>query len=240
MAEEMRFHLEQRAADYAADGLPEREARFAAQRRFGNSGSLQERAREAWGWGWLERSLKDFRLALRQLLVNPGFTLLAIVTLGLGIGANTSMFSVLNGLLLRPLPYADVAHLDRFYRGTAHDSDGHFSPADILDFLRAKDGYGDAAAYGVGDASVSEPGHPAEFASSVRGTANLFSLLGTTLQLGRDFRPGEDTPGRDRVVILGQRIWLNRFGGDPGVIGRTIRIDGVPHEVIGMFPLPGR
>lgn len=236
MAEEMRFHLEQRAADLAADGLSETDARFAAQKRFGNTGSLQERARDTWGWGGLERAGKDFRRALRQLTGNPGFTLLAILTLGLGIGANTAMFSVLNSILLKPLPYPETAQLDRLYRATAQNREGHFSPADYLDFQRAKAGVGDVAAYTLENASLSEAGHPAEFALAGRINANLFSLLGVHPQLGRDFQPGEDAPGRERVVILSQRTWINRFGGEPDVIGRTIRLDGEPHEVIGVMP----
>ena len=236
MAEEMRFHLEQRATEFTADGLPDEEARYAAQRRFGNTGSIQELAREARGWGWLERFLKDLRFALRQLTKSPGFTLLAIATLALGIGANTSMFSVLNGILLKPLPYPDTAQLDRLYRATAQNRKGQFSPADFLDFQRVKHDYGDVAAYAVSDASLSEPGRPAEMANASRVTANFFSLLGTSPQLGRDFRPEEDTAGHDRVVILSRRTWLNRFGGKPDIIGRTIRIDGEPHEVIGVLP----
>src|ERR1019366_3342872 len=128
MAEEMRFHLEQRAADLAADGLSETDARYAAQKKFGNTGSLQERARDTWGWGWLERAVKDFRLALRHLTGNPGFTLLAILTLGLGIGANTAMFSVIDLILFKPLPYTDSDRLLRVYRATAQNRDGHFAP----------------------------------------------------------------------------------------------------------------
>jgi predicted permease len=191
---------------------------------------------KAHAWGWLGGALKDFRLALRQLIKSPGFTLVAVVTLGLGIGANTSMFSMLNGILLKPLPYADSTQLDRIYRVTAQNPEGNISPADFLDLNHAQHGYVDVAAYAPGDASLSEPGRPAEMASAVRTTANFFSLLGTHTQLGRDFRSGEDTPGRDRVVILSQRTWQNRFGGKADVIGRTIRIDGEPHEVIGVMP----
>lgn len=190
----------------------------------------------ALGWGWLEGALQDFRLALRQLTKSPGFTLLAIVTLGLGIGANTSMFQLLNGVLFEPLPYTDSAQLDRIYRATAQKREGNISPADFLDLQHAKHGYADVAAYAPGDASLSEPGRPAEMASTVRTTANFFSLLGTPPQLGRDFRSGEDTPGRDHVVILSQRTWQNRFAGNPDIIGRSIRIDGQPHEVIGVMP----
>jgi len=236
MAEEMRFHLEQRAADLAADGVPGEEAHRAAQRRFGNLGSIQERARDTRGWCGLERACKDFRGALHQLARAPGFTVLAIGTLGLGIGANTAMFSVLNGILLKPLPYADSAQLDRLYRATAQQADGHFSPADWRDFQRARASYGDAAAYAAGHTSLSDPGQPAEMAYAGRSSLNLFSLLGIAPQLGRDFRPGEDTPGRDRVVILSQRTWTNRFGGRPDVIGRTLRIDGEPHQIIGVLP----
>ncbi len=236
MREEMSFHLEQRAADYAADGLPAEEARYAAQRRFGNAGSLQERARETWGWGWLERAFKDFRLAWRQLAGNPGFTLLAIVTLALGIGANTAMFSILDGILFKPLPYPDSAQLERIYRATPQTNLGNLSPAGVADFLRVKRTYADAAAYTIGESSLSEPGHPAEMVSTIRVTANLLVLLGLPPQLGRDFRPEEAAPGRDRVVLLSHRIWLGRFGGAPGIIGRTIRIDGEPHEVIGVLP----
>lgn len=236
MAEEMRFHLEQRADDLAADGLAGDEARAAAQRRFGNTGVLQERSRDTWGWGWLERLLKDFRLAARQLTGHPGFTLLAVITLGLGIGANTSMFSMINSVMFKPLPYAHLPELDRLYRATPQDPNGDISPADFLDLAQARDGYGDVAAYSPDMVSLAEPGHPAELALVARATGNFFSLLGVTPQLGRDFRPGEDQPGRNRVVLLSSRTWLKRFNGRPGVIGRTIRIDGEPHEIIGVLP----
>ena len=231
----MRFHLDQRTADKLDDGLSPEEATFAAQRKFGNLASIQEQARAGRGWTWLDNLVKDLQLGVRSLFKSPGFTLTAIVTLGLGIGANTAMFSVLNGVMLKPLPFAHLPQLDRLYRSTAQNPDGNISPADFREFQLAKDRYGDVAAYTPANVSLSEPGHPAEMAYSARATANFFSLLGVQPQLGRDFRAGEDTTGRDRVVILSQRTWQKRFGGAPEVIGRTIRVDGEPHTVIGVM-----
>ncbi len=236
MAEEMRFHIEQRTADKLDDGLPPDEARDAAQKKFGNLASIQEQAREGRGWMWLENFAKDLHRGVRSLRKSPGFTFLAIFTLGLGIGANTAMFSMLDNILFKPLPYPDGDRLLRLFRATAQTHDGHFSPADVLDFQRAVAGYGAVAAYTPANASLSDAGHPAEMAYAARVTANLFSLLGIPPQLGRAFRPEEQAPGRDRVVILSQRVWRNRYGGEPGVIGRTIRIDGEPHRVVGVMP----
>ena len=236
MAEEMRFHLEQRAADLAADGLPAEEARHAAQRKFGNVASIQEQARAGRGWRWLENFVKDLRLGVHSLRQTPGFTFLAVITLGLGIGVNTASFSMFNGIILQLLPYPDVARLDRVYRGTAQNRDGHFSAADFLDFRPALAGRAEVMAYTLGNASLSDPGHPPEFALAGRVTANFLSLLRMQPQLGREFRPGEDTPGRDHVVILSQRMWINRFGAAPDAVGRTIRVDGEPYLIVGVLP----
>ena len=179
---------------------------------------------------------QDLRFALRQLIASPGFTVLAIVTLGLGIGVNTSMFSLLDHLLLKPLPYANSAQLDRLYRTTAQNPAGGFSPADFLDLQRASGGYAEIAAYAARDTSLSEPGQPAEMAAALRVTGNFFSVLGTQPQLGRDFRPADDVHGNDRVIIISQRFWQNRFGGRANVIGRVVRVDGEPHEIVGVLP----
>lgn len=236
MADEMRFHLEQRAAEYTADGLSDEDARYAAQRRFGHVGSLQEQARDVRGWGGLERCLKDLGLAARQLLRSPGFTLLAVTTLALGIGANTAMYSVLNTVLLKPLPYPAPEQLSRLYRATPQDREGNISPADFRDLQRSRAAYGEFAAYAPEEVSLAEPGRPAEMNTAVQITPNFLSLLGTPLQLGRGFDAGEAGSGRDAVVILSQRAWRNRFGGDPHVVGRSIRIDGQPHAVVGVLP----
>ena len=180
--------------------------------------------------------MNDVRLAIKSLFRAPGFTLIAIVTLALGIGANTSAFSILNALLLRPLPYPASRQLDRIYRATSQSSRGGVSPADYLELASQGEGYGEIAAYGVSDMSVSEPGEPAEMASGLRISANLFSTLGTAPQLGRSFRRDEEIPGNDRVVILSHRYWQNHFAGDAHIVGRTIRVDGEVHEIVGVLP----
>ncbi|MBI2497900.1 MAG: ABC transporter permease [Opitutae bacterium] len=162
--------------------------------------------------------------------------LLAVLTLALGIGANSAMFGMIQTILFKPLPYPDSAQLVRLYRATPQNRNGPFAPADFLDFRRASNGLGEVAAYTPANASLSEPGNPAEMAYAGRITANLFALLGIPPQLGRSFRADEETPGRNRVVILSQRVWLRRYGGAPDIIGRTIRIDGEPHQVIGVMP----
>lgn len=236
MAEEMRFHLDQRTADLARDGLTSDEARLAAQRRFGNTASLQEHARDTFGWGALQRFAQDLRFAARQLVLSPGFTAIAVLTLGLGIGANTAMFSITNGIMLKPLPYANADRLERIWRATPQFREGNFAAADFIALRDAQAPYGEFAAYRSRPASLSDPGAPAELASSALATANFFSVLGVHFELGRAFRPGEDSPGRDKVVILSQRVWRNRYEARPDILGRTVRINGEPHEVIGILP----
>jgi len=180
--------------------------------------------------------MQDLKYAIRQLAKSPGFTAVAIVTLALGIGANTSMFSILNGVLLRPLPYPESDHLDRIYRITAQNSRGSFSPADYLALKSEMAGYGEIAGYGVIDLSLAEPGKPAEIILGLRVSANFFSILRTMPQLGRDFRADEALLGNHRVLLISHRCWQNRFGGDAHIVGRIVRVDGEAHEIIGVLP----
>ncbi len=186
--------------------------------------------------GWDLGLLRDFRFAVKSLRRAPGFTLIAVFTLALGIGANTAAFSILNSVLLRPLPYPDGERLDRVFRATAQSSRGSFSPADYLDLRSEMRGYGEIAAYGVSDMSVAEPGRPAEMAAGLRVSANLFSTLGIEPRLGRSFRSDEALLGNHRVLVISHRYWQNRFGGDGRVIGRTLRVDGERHEIVGVLP----
>src|SRR4051794_4281140 len=178
----------------------------------------------------------SLHFAARSLLRSPGFAFLAIITLGLGIGANTAMFSIVNTVLLKPLPYPKSEQLQRLDRVTPQNSQGRVSAADYLDLRREMPVYGDIGAYALGDTSLSEPGQPAEVVRALRITANLLSVLGVQPQLGRNFLPREDVAGNDHVVILSQRCWQQRFGSAHDIIGRSIRVDGQPHEIVGVLP----
>lgn len=180
--------------------------------------------------------LAAFRIAFRQLTKSPGFTLVAILTLALGIGANTSMFSLLNALIMRPLPFADSAHLDVLYRTTAQNPLGGMSPADYLSLPTKLDGYGEIAAYAHSDLSLAQPGQPAEIAKAIRISPNFFSLLGIPPELGRNLRPEETQLGNHRVLMISHRYWQNHFGGASDIIGRTVRVDGEAHEIVGVLP----
>ncbi|MEY2571923.1 MAG: hypothetical protein QOJ87_136 [Verrucomicrobiota bacterium] len=180
--------------------------------------------------------LASLRFAFRSLLRSPGFTLLAIVTLGLGIGANTAMFSVVNSIILKPLPYPQSDQLQRLDRVTPQNPQGRVSPADYLDLRREMDTYGEIGAYSLGDTSLSEPGQPAEVVRALRISANFLPVLRVRPYLGRDFLTREELPGSDHVVILSHRCWQQRFGAARDIVGRVVRVDGQPHEVVGVLP----
>src|SRR5438105_12898893 len=181
-------------------------------------------------------AMNDLRFALRSLGRSPGFVLIAILTLGLGIGANTSAFSVVNEVLLRPLPYADSGQLDRIYRAIPQNSRGGVSPADYLDLKAQASGYGEVAAYVFADMNLSAAGQPAEMAHGLRVSDNLLPVLGIQPEVGRGFRPDETVLGNHRVLMISHRFWQTRFGGDPHVVGRAVRVDGEMHEIVGVLP----
>ena len=233
---EMQFHLDQLIAQFCGEGMTEREARLAAQREFGNTVSYGEEIRDTWRPPQLSDLWRTMRFAVRSLSRSPGFALLAVITLALGIGGNTLMFSAFTSIMQKPLPYPEQERLERFYRATPQDPSGDFSPADFRDLQRAAAHYGEVAAYTPSDCSLSEPGRPAEMVSGVRCTANLLTLLNVPPQLGRNFLPNEDLPGNDRVVIISERCWEKRFGGKDDIIGQTLRVDGQPNEIVGVLP----
>ena len=242
--EEIAVHLELLTRDFMARGLDAKAAHEMALAQLGDVRRFRQtciaigrkRERDMRLTEQLRELGNDVRYAIRRLKHSPGFTLIAVITLALGIGANTSAFSIINAVLLRPLPYPDTGHLDRIFRVTAQDSRGSVSTADYLDLQAAMPGYGDIAAYGVSEVSLAEPGKPAETAVGVRITAGFFSTLGTAPQLGRDFRPDEEIAGNHRVLILGHRFWQVHFGGEPSIVGRTVRVDGDAHEIVGVLP----
>jgi putative ABC transport system permease protein len=179
---------------------------------------------------------RDLRHAALSLRRSPGFTVAAVLTLGLGIGANTSAFSMVNEILMRPLPYRDSQQLERIYRSTPQNSRGGVSPADFLDLEHDAPAYGQVAAYAYTEMTLSAPGEPAQFASGARVSPGLFPLLGVEPVLGRGFRPDEAARGNHRVLVISHSYWQEQFGADARVIGRTVRVDGEVHEIVGVLP----
>lgn len=210
---EMQFHLDQLTDEYRGSGLSEPDARLAARRDFGATDAYREETRDTWCPPALTDLWRSIQFAIRSLARNPGFTFVAIITLALGIGANTSMFSVVNGIVMKPLPDESPDQLDRIYRSTASAPPGPVSAADFAPVKDELPSYGEVATYTHGDMSLAEPGHPPEVARALRVSANFFATFGLQPYLGRDFQPREALEGNLRVVIISHRFWLNRFGG---------------------------
>jgi predicted permease len=177
----------------------------------------------------------DFRYAFRQLLRSPGFTAIAILTLALGIGLNTSMFSLMNLLILRPLPFPERDQLVRIYRTTPQSQTAdHYYP-DFLDLKPEVSPFADLAAFRFWNYALAAEGRPAVNLNGFRVSANFFSTLGVQPALGRFFTAEEDRPA-NHVIVLGYATWQAHFGGDPSVIGRSVTLDNEPNTIIGVAP----
>lgn len=235
IAEETEFHLRMLEDKYRAQGMSEREAASAARREFGSALRVEEDFRAQSSFGWMDTLRGDAAYAARTLRKTPGVTMLIVLMLGLGIGANTAIFSFLNELLLRPLPYRDpdrVVVVGRTFRGGLMNT----SPRDFA-CLRGKSKTLESVTTmflyrGVNLETASEPVH----VPSMNVTHEYFQTIGVLPRLGRGFSPEEDVPGGERVVVMSHHLWKESYGGDAGVLGRKVRINGVPHTVVGVLP----
>jgi len=233
LAEEMQHHLNLKT--HAGGG--NEEARYRARREFGNSMQLRERSRELWAWRGLEELAQDLHYAIRMLRRSPGFTTIAVLTLALGVGANTAVFSVVNTVLLRPLPYPESERLvqmwstnpnaDRWGIWTAYPR--------FVDWRRQSTSFEEMAAVRTWVINLSGGDHP-EALFAVVTSSQLFNVLRVQPMLGRTFLPEEDQPGHDRVIILSYSLWQRRFSSERAVIGRAIDIDRQSYTVIGVMP----
>ena len=239
LEEELQFHIEARMRDNIAAGMSEKESLRDAAQRFGNRTLLKERTREANIFGWLESFAQDIRHGGRMFAKNPGFTAVAVISLALGTGANTAMFSAADALLLRPLPVAnpgDVVNIGSDYTGGDYRSTFTSYPnyADIRDRSTSFDGVVAFAPITAGFAA--QPGTTLQMTVGMVASGNFFQVLGVEPQLGRSFRPDEDSvPGRDAVVVLSHGMW-EQLGSDPAILGRKVRIAGIDFHVIGVAP----
>jgi predicted permease len=235
--EELRSHLEMRAADNVAAGMSAEEARLAAQRRFGNSSLIKEDTRAMDIIGWLDETTRDFRHAFRMLRRSPGFTAVIVLTLALGIGATTAIFSVINSVLLRPLPYHDPDSLMMVWESNSQHPNPHntVSPPNFLDWQTRNTVFSQMAFIFDERGNLTGNGEPQEVVVQDVST-NFFSLLGVDPLIGPGFTPENGQPGHDNVVILSYGLWKERFAGDAAMVGKSILLNGHPITVVGVAP----
>jgi putative ABC transport system permease protein len=234
---EFRDHLELEAEEQREAGVSAEEAAFAARRALGNDIKIKEDVRMAWGYQWLETFLQDVRYGLRQLHRNPGFTIVAVLTLALGIGGITAIFSAFYTVLIRPLPYADADRLVMVWddmNKSEGDSTFFSTPAEWTEWRRLNTVFTDLACSQPGNAILSGDGEPEEVRAR-RVTWNLWTVLGVPPALGRGFTQEEDDRGA-RVVVMSYGIWQRRFGGASDIVGRKIFINDEAYEVVGVMP----
>src|SRR5499426_616402 len=239
MEEEMRFHLDMQIEQNLISGMAAEEARYAARRQFGNQTWLKEVSREMWSMRFIETLIQDLRYGARMLMKNSGFTLVAVSTLALGIGANTAIFSVVNATLLRPLPYKDP---DRIVMVWGTNPGGYgwrgksgFSAPSFLDYQQRNQVFEQMAAFHRDNFTLTGTGDP-ELIRAGAVTHEFFDVFAVQPILGRTFLPQETQTDQERVAVLSYGLWRRRFGSDPSIIGQTIRLDGAPHTIIGVLP----
>jgi predicted permease len=236
---ELRSDLELEEEEQRDRGLPPEEARTAARRAFGNTTLIREQTYEAWGWAAFERLAQDLRYALRRVCKSPGYAITVILTLALGIGPNTAVFSVMNSVLLRPLPYPRPERIFQLEKGTPSDSTYSASVPLFLAWHRDNKAFNHLAAYSILPVgfNLAVDGKP-ERVLGLRVSADFFRVLGVGPQFGRDFSSTEDQAGSHPVAILSNRIWQRRYASDPAIVGQSITLDGRVYSVIGVLP-PG-
>lgn len=242
LEDELQFHLDHQIAENVASGMKPDEARRAALRTFGNPALLREQTRATWSWSSLESIFRDLRIAVRILLRAPAFTVIAVLVMALGIGANVALFTIVRGVLLKPLPYADP---DRLIILSEHEKGatgrGQYAPVDpgsFFDWQKAATGIEQMAMVSpFQDYNLSaEGGKLPERIDAGWCSGNFFSILGVRPALGRTFTAADDQPGATATTVLGYSFWMRRYAGDPAILGKTIWLDAHPYTVIGVLP----
>jgi predicted permease len=236
LSDELRFHVERLDEEKTGKGMTAEEARYAALREVGGLDQVKEECRDARGVSFVETMIHDIRFGLRMLGKSWVLTLTIAITLALGLGVNTAIFSVLNGWLLRPLPVPAPEQIMVLAFQPKETKESKFSYPDLLDFQKQADTFSHLFAYAIGAAGLSTAGEASEFAYSAV-TGNYFSALGVKPLLGRLLLPGEgEKPGEELLVVLGYSFWQKRFGGDPSVVGKRVLVNGKSATVIGVTP----
>jgi len=234
--DELRFHLDQQVEKYVRGGLSREEAQRRTRVEFGGYEQVKEEYRDASGVSGIETLTRNIRYGLRALRSNPGFSTVAILTLALGIGANTAIFSVIDSVLLRPLPYSDPNKLVMVWENSpGRNPHNTVAPPDFLDWGQRNAVFSGMAGLFDQRANLTGNGQPQEVVLQ-DVTANFFFILGVNPILGTGFTTENDQPGHDDVLVLSYGFWREHYGGDFSIIGKTITLDGHPLIVVGVAP----
>ena len=238
---ELRSDLELEEEEQREGGVSEEEARHAALRAFGNPTLIREQTLAVWSWNWLESLLRDLRFSVRTLWRSPGFTAIAVVVMALGIGANVALFTVVRGVLLKPLPFQDPDRLMMLYEAGLHEDDTPlFNPVSggmYAEWKEQNRSYSSLAlAQGIRVGLSGSGGQLPEKLNSALISWDLLRTLGVQPALGRDFAQSDDNPAANGTVLLSWGLWKRRFGGDPAILSMTIDLDAMRYTVIGVMP----
>ena len=237
---ELGFHLEQQIAENIAAGMNPDEARYSARRAFGNQTLLCEETRETWNWNSVGMVLENMRISIRTLARTPGFAIISILVMAIGISANVALFTVVRSVLLKPLPFKDPARLIRLYEHSADDKFPYnMSAAGVFaEWKKQSHSFSDLALVSTsGEYNVSgASGQLPERVRAVDCSWDLFPTLGVEPALGRGFTQADDKQSASATVVLSWGLWKRRFGGDPSILNQTIHINARPYTVIGIMP----
>lgn len=232
---ELRFHIDQLTAKYMQQGMSEFEARRRARQEFGGLEQVKEECRDARPTLWLDSTLQDIRFALRTMRRNPALTVAVIGTLALGIGANTAIFTVVNGVLLRPLPYAQPDRLVTLFETMPQLPRASAAYLNFLDWRKFNHSFEGLAALRWSDFNLTGSGDPVHLRGRMI-SADTLSVLGVSPLIGRTFTPEEDRPGGRPVALISGLLWRKRFGADPRILGRALTLNGTAYTVVGVLP----
>ena len=235
---ELRDHVERQVADHVRAGMSPREARRRARLDFGGLDQVKELCRDARGTRWIEDISCDLRYAFRRLARDRSLLVLAVSTLGLGIGLNVTVFTMVHAIFVRGLPYDDPGRIVNVWSSADPDTlQQRVSLPDLQDYRRDAVSLEDLAAFTVdGRMSLSDEENAPEPLNGSFVSPNTFRLLGQPVLLGRDFLPADGRRGADATAIVGHRVWRDRYGADPDLVGRVVRVDGEPATVVGVMP----
>jgi len=234
--DELQFHLDRKIEELTKQGLMPDEARYAALRDMRGLDQRKEECRDTRRLHFVDDLARDVRHGFRNLRKNPAFAIVAVVTLALGIGANTTIFTLLDPILFRPLPYQDPGQLVRVYRTSPQSNSWPHSVPNFVDYRRQSEVFSQLAAFDWTSFNLAGPGEASERVQGLAVTFDYFAALGVQPTLGRVFSQDEDKAGADAVIVLSNRFWRGRFAADAGIIGRTIRFNGREAKVIGVMP----